>query len=92
MARHKDAFLVHLWFESCGQDDAQPVAWRGSVTHLMSQERRYFTEIVDLVTFLTGYTPKNSVAASDHGTTSVTVATSPAGSAELRVVLPLATQ
>jgi hypothetical protein len=66
MARHKDAFLVNLWFEVCGHDEAQPVAWRGSVVHLMTQERRYFIEIVDLVAFLTAYTPKTaSKTASD---------------------------
>jgi hypothetical protein len=59
MARHKDAFLVNLWFESRGLDEPQSVEWRGSVEHLMTQQRRYFTDIVDLVTFLTSYAPKN---------------------------------
>jgi hypothetical protein len=66
MARHKDAFLVNLWFESLEPDEARPVAWRGSVVHLMTQERRYFTEIVDLVAFLTAYTPKNNLEDSER--------------------------
>jgi hypothetical protein len=58
MARQKDAFLVNLWFESRGHGEEQSTEWRGSVEHLMTQQRRYFTEIVDLVTFLTEYTGK----------------------------------
>jgi hypothetical protein len=58
MARHKDAFLVNLWFESDEQEEPRRTAWRGSVEHLMTQQRRYFTEIVDLVTFLTSYPRK----------------------------------
>jgi hypothetical protein len=56
MARQKDAFLVNLWFESRGHGDAQAPEWRGSVEHLMTQQRRYFTEIVELVTFLSEFT------------------------------------
>jgi hypothetical protein len=59
MARQKDAFLVNLWFESRGHGNQQSTEWRGSVEHLMTQQRRYFTEIVDLVAFLTEYTRKN---------------------------------
>jgi hypothetical protein len=65
MARHKDAFLVNLWFESRGTGEPQSTEWRGSVEHLMTQQRRYFTDIVDLVTFLTSFTPKNSVEESE---------------------------
>jgi hypothetical protein len=58
VARQKDAFLVNLWFESRGLGEPQSTEWRGSVEHLMTQQRRYFTEIVDLVTFLTEFTGK----------------------------------
>ena len=61
MARHKDAFLVNLWFESPGGGEPQSVEWRGSVEHLMTQQRRYFTDIVDLVTFLTAFTSRNDL-------------------------------
>jgi hypothetical protein len=67
VARHKDAFLVNLWFESCGTGEKQPIAWRGSVIHLLTQERRYFTEIVDLVTFLRAYTHRDSPEDRDPG-------------------------
>jgi hypothetical protein len=65
MARHKDAFLVNLWFES-GDRGPQSAHWRGSVEHLMTQQRRYFTDIVDLVTFLTAYAPKGGLEDSDR--------------------------
>lgn len=58
VARQKDAFLVNLWFESRGHGEPESTEWRGSVEHLMTQQRRYFTEIVDLVTFLTEFTGK----------------------------------
>jgi hypothetical protein len=67
VARHKDAFLVNLWFESHGEDGPESIEWRGSVEHLMTQQRRYFTDIVDLVTFLTAYTPKSRPENSDPG-------------------------
>jgi hypothetical protein len=60
MSRHKDAFLVNLWFESGPPDGAQTTEWRGSVEHLMTQKRRYFTDIIELVTFLTAYTQKSA--------------------------------
>ncbi len=66
MGRHKDAFLVSLWFESGGPDGSEPASLRGSVVHLLTQERRYFTEIVDLVTFLGAYTPKSTLEDPDR--------------------------
>ncbi len=54
MARRREAFLVSLWLES-DADEEQSLAWRGSVVHLMTQQRRYFTELVDLVAFLAAY-------------------------------------
>jgi hypothetical protein len=47
MAQRKAAFLVNVWF-----DDSARVHVRGSVVHLSTQERRYFTDMVDLVAFL----------------------------------------
>jgi hypothetical protein len=67
MGRHKDAFLVNLWFETAESGGTQPAPLRGSVVHLMTQERRYFTEIVDLVTFLRAYAPNNGLGDRDRG-------------------------
>jgi hypothetical protein len=52
MVWQTEAFLVNLWFES-------PAEWRGSVEHLKTRQRRYFSEIVDLVAFLTAYAKKS---------------------------------
>lgn len=60
MVRRKEAFLVNLWFES-------PAEWRGSVEHLTTRQRRYFSEIVELVAFLTAYAKKSDHK--DGGTT-----------------------
>ena len=54
MARQTDAFLVKLWSEPAADGDP-PFALRGSVEHLPTHRRRYFTEIVDLVAFLTAH-------------------------------------
>jgi hypothetical protein len=56
MARRKDAFLVNLWFERNGPGEPRAADWRGSVEHLTTRRRLYFTDIVELVTFLAGYT------------------------------------
>jgi hypothetical protein len=66
VARHKDAFLVNLWFESAGERDARAVEWRGCVQHLMTQERRYFTDVGELVSFLTAYGHKDASAERDE--------------------------
>jgi hypothetical protein len=55
MARRKDAFLVNLWRE-LRRDESGHAEWRGSVEHLASRRRLYFTGITDLVTFLSDYT------------------------------------
>jgi hypothetical protein len=55
MTRHKEAFLVNLWFEPRERGELRPPAWRGSVVHLVTQQRQYFTELLDLVTFLATY-------------------------------------
>jgi hypothetical protein len=51
--RQQDAFLVKLWCESQAHGESPSTKLRGSVEHLATRQRRYFTEIVDLVTFLT---------------------------------------
>jgi hypothetical protein len=55
MARHKAAFLVNVWFETSDNEEPKQTEWRGSVQHLMTQQQREFTQIADLVTFLTTY-------------------------------------
>lgn len=51
--RGKDSFLVTLWTDA---DDAGSVAafsWRGSVEHLATKRRLYFSDPNELILFLT---------------------------------------
>ena len=67
MARHKAAFLVNLWFESRERGEPPSARWRGSVEHLTTGKRRYFSEIVDLVTFLTAYAREHDLEGQEPG-------------------------
>lgn len=67
MARHKDAFLVNLWFEPNAPGERRADGWRGSVEHLSTRRRLYFSDIIELVTFLAGYTVKPSAEDGDQG-------------------------
>jgi hypothetical protein len=64
MERRKEAFLVNLWFEP--RDPGEPGAetWRGSVVHLATKQRRYFSDFVELFTFLAAHA---SSAVVEHG-------------------------
>jgi hypothetical protein len=56
MSSRKQAFLVKLWVTDEGTTDAAspvPGGARGSVEHLESKRRLYFSEIAQLVAFLT---------------------------------------
>jgi hypothetical protein len=54
--RQKDAFLVKLWSESQAHGESPSTKLRGSVEHLATRQRRYFSALVDLVSFLTSVT------------------------------------
>ena len=68
MGRRKDVFLVNLWREGDGQGQPRAADWRGSVEHVHSRRRLYFTDLIDLVTFLAGYTHAGEVENGEHGT------------------------
>jgi len=54
------SFVVRMWLEECAPNTGQ-AEWRGHVTELLSNERRYFmqlTEIVDIIgAFIAGDHP-----------------------------------
>jgi len=54
MGQRRESFLVSLWLEPDSNEE-HILAWRGSVVHLVTQQRRYFTELVDLVAFLAAF-------------------------------------
>lgn len=48
--RIEHVFMVRLWAEPTGK--SLPPDWRGVVEHAASGQRRYFTSLDDLTTFL----------------------------------------
>lgn len=48
------SFVVKIWREEV-RDPWHDVAWRGSVTHAESRERRYLESLPQVVTFLAPY-------------------------------------
>jgi hypothetical protein len=50
MQSRKDAFLLNLWVEAA--DGGELARWRGSIEHLATRQRYYFTVLADLVRFL----------------------------------------
>jgi hypothetical protein len=50
MPSRKDAFLLNLWVEAAGAGEL--AQWRGSIEHLATRQRYYFTVLADLVRFL----------------------------------------
>lgn len=51
--RGKDSFLVTLWIEADGTESAPLIPWRGSVEHLATKRRLYFSNPNELIGFLT---------------------------------------
>ena len=46
-----EAFIVRIWLERRESEDA-PVERRGSVEHVSSGKRRYFTDLADMLHFI----------------------------------------
>ncbi len=52
MPRHlRHLFIVRVWLEA--DDTSHAAQWRGSVEHTLSGQRLYFTNLEDLVDFIT---------------------------------------
>lgn len=41
-------YVLRIWYEPCQQGDV----WRASVTHVHTQEKRYFQSVEELLGFL----------------------------------------
>jgi hypothetical protein len=67
MALRKDAFLISLWSDSGSLDEETAVAgeWRGSIEHLSTHRRRYFTELSELIAFLSAYLERSHTRDTD---------------------------
>lgn len=46
------AFIVRVWCESGGEVPGAVRAWRGSVEHVATGERSYFTELDAVIAFM----------------------------------------
>jgi hypothetical protein len=55
MARRKDTFVVNLWLEPDETGQPRGADWRGSVEHLTTRRRLYFSDLVELVAFLAAH-------------------------------------
>jgi hypothetical protein len=52
MRRWKETFIVNLWIESDPNESDKRANLRGSVEHLPTRRRLYFSELAELVEFL----------------------------------------
>jgi hypothetical protein len=50
------SFIVRIWLEECA-DDSGPAIWRGHITHTLSRERIYFTDLREILPFIASYLP-----------------------------------
>jgi len=66
--RGRDSFLVTLWSE--GRDDGAEAApaWRGSVEHLSTKRRLYFSAPSELIGFLGSHMQKAGTRGGDRDT------------------------
>lgn len=48
------SFIVKLWLESVA-DEAERAAWHGHITHVPGGERRYFTDLDEIRSFIEPY-------------------------------------
>lgn len=48
------SFIVKLWLEAVA-DEAERAAWHGQITHVPDGERRYFTDLDEIRSFIEPY-------------------------------------
>ena len=63
MSRRKYSFVVHLWFDGDEEREFQASLWRGSIEHLPTQQRLYFSEFAEMVRFLASWIGRHSKSA-----------------------------
>lgn len=51
------SFIVRIWLEETGQPPGQ-ITWRGHITHLLTNERRYVQSLEDISGFIGTYLEK----------------------------------
>jgi hypothetical protein len=64
--RGRDSFLVTLWTEGTDDGSNAAPAWRGSVEHLSTRRRLYFSAPSELIGFLGSQMKKAGTRADDQ--------------------------
>lgn len=47
------SFIIKVWREETGESDQ--IIWRGHITHVPGGQRRYFTNLGDIITFILAF-------------------------------------
>ncbi len=50
---HTHVFVIRIWVEEI--ETGRQVQWRGHVTHVMSENRKYLKDLDDLTAFIQAY-------------------------------------
>jgi hypothetical protein len=66
--RGKDSFLVTLWSEERDAGTGTAPPWRGSVEHLSTKRRLYFSAPSELIGFLGRHLQKTGTRGDDRDT------------------------
>jgi hypothetical protein len=53
------AFVIRIWLEEIDSATRQ-ATWRGHVTHVLSGDRRYISQLADIVDFIATYLPEHT--------------------------------
>ncbi len=54
------SFVVKVWLEEAGEGDGPPI-WRGHITHVPSNQRRYVKDLEGIADFISLYLEKMGV-------------------------------
>lgn len=55
------SFVIHIWLEEQGEATRSP-KWRGDITHIFSNQRRYFEDLDDIRRFIEPYLQDTQIA------------------------------
>ena len=58
------SFIVKIWIEEMSCEDGE-ASWRGHITHVPSEERRYISRMGDIYIFLAPYLEKMGIRLTD---------------------------
>lgn len=62
----RHSFVVKIWIEDV-KDVSGRIKWRGHVTHVASEKRRYVARLQDITNFIGGYLLEMGAACDEPG-------------------------